>query len=196
MQEQVADVEDNFKLSDKREAKNYSKHSGLSLLKIYMLFKGTFHDMLVREAAARHNGKITRSNTSDVLSCMIHMHKIEIMPLPHWNLMSFVAMRSRNEYLISKTSADGFFTALNKSGDLTTWSTFTGKLLWNENQNSQGVSEANPCCWENMLGYEVYRSDAKDTTYLSNFYCYDNPLDPINSYSLSLLVSKNSVHKE
>ena len=66
---------------------------------------------------------------------MSHLHEIHIMPIPHWNIMSFMGMRSKNQYLIWKESTDGFFTALEKSGDLKTWSTFTGKLLWIENLN-------------------------------------------------------------
>ena len=42
----------------------------------------------------------------------------------------------------------------------------------------------------------MYRSDFHDTTYLGDYFNYDNPLDPENSYSLSLLVTSNPVHKE
>ena len=44
--------------------------------------------------------------------------------------------------------------------------------------------------------YEVYRSDRKDNTYLGNYYNYDNAVKPEESYSLSLLVSRNPVFKE
>ena len=44
--------------------------------------------------------------------------------------------------------------------------------------------------------YEVYRSDKLDRTYMGDYYNYDDATDPKNSYSLSLLVSRNPVHKQ
>ena len=44
--------------------------------------------------------------------------------------------------------------------------------------------------------YEVYRSDKLDTTYMGDYYNYDDATNPEKSYSLSLLVSRNPVHKE
>ena len=46
-----------------------------------------------------------------------------------------------------------------------------------------------------MRGYEVYRSDDKDITYMTNYFDFDAPIKAEQSYSLSLLVSKNPVHK-
>ena len=56
------------------------------------------------------------------------------MPVPHLNKVSFVGMGTKNQYLIWKTSIDGYFTALNNKGELITWSCITGKLLWQEEQ--------------------------------------------------------------
>ena len=47
-----------------------------------------------------------------------------------------------------------------------------------------------------MLGYDVYRSDVNDKTYMGNYYSFDDPVHPNESYSLSLLVSKRPVYKE
>lgn len=44
--------------------------------------------------------------------------------------------------------------------------------------------------------YEVYRSDKDDNTYLCDYFNYDNAKKPEESYSLSLLVSRNPVFKE
>ena len=57
-----------------------------------------------------------------------------MMPLPHYNLLSFIGMGSRAEYLAFDQSDDGFFTALNMWGDVYTWSTVTGNLLYIEKQ--------------------------------------------------------------
>lgn len=79
-------------------------------------------------------------------------------------------------YLIWKQNCDGFFTALDKNGLLSTWSTVTGKLLWIENQNkAKGVSM--DCSFKNMKGYDVYKSDAQDQTYMTDYYTFDNAID-------------------
>ena len=93
--------------------------------------------------------------------------------------MSFVGSRSKNQYLIWKHSSNGFFTALDKSGQLNTWSTVTGKLLWVENQNEKPeFGQPKECSYNNMKGYEVYRSDVDDKTYMTNYYNFDKPLAP------------------
>ena len=52
------------------------------------------------------------------------------------------------------------------------------------------------CGHANISGYEVYRSDLNDETYTGNFYDCNSATDPIHSHSLSLLVSRQPVHKE
>ena len=47
-----------------------------------------------------------------------------------------------------------------------------------------------------MKGYKVYRSDAEDTTYLGNYYNYNNANKIDGSYSLSLLASTYPVDKK
>ena len=47
-----------------------------------------------------------------------------------------------------------------------------------------------------MRGYEVYRSDERDITYMTDYFNFDNPEKGEESYSLSLLVSKSPVHKK
>ena len=81
-------------------------------------------------------------------------------------------------YLIWKQNADGFFTALDKNGLLSTWSTVTGKLLWVENQNTMRSDDSTKdASFKNLKGYEVYKSDAKDTTYMTDYYSFDNAID-------------------
>lgn len=80
-------------------------------------------------------------------------------------------------YLIWKQNADGFFTALDKNGLLSTWSTVTGKLLWVENQNLGSDESTKHASFKNLKGYEVYKSDAKDTTYMTDYYSFDNAID-------------------
>lgn len=120
---------------------------------------------------------------------MRSLEEVAIMPIPHWNSMSFVGMGSKNQYLIWKDSLDGFFTALRNNGELITWSSVTGKLLWEEQQEGEFAKE-------NLRGYKVYRSDAEDTTYLGNYYNYNDANKIGGSYSLSLLASTYPVDKK
>ena len=47
-------------------------------------------------------------------------------------MINMVGMGQRHEYLIWRHK-NGFFTALDKQGELYTWSLLTGKLLYVEN---------------------------------------------------------------
>lgn len=98
---------------------------------------------------------------------MTSLEEVAIMPIPHFNLMSFVGMGSKNQYLITKYSTDGFFTALHKNGTLYTWSCVTGHLLWKEDQRGNFTKAK-------LKGYRIYRSDKDDKTYLCDYYNYDN----------------------
>ena len=152
---------------------------------------------MIEHAACGHNGRIVRAETNDVLCMMRNLHIVTVMPIPHWNLLSFIGMRSKNQYLIWKASTDGFFTALSKSGRLNTWSCVTGAQLWSENQNhSENKKDKKDCCWSNIHMYEVFRSDKYDTSYMGDYFNYDSAIKPEESYSLSLLISRNPVYKE
>jgi len=74
---------------------------------------------------------------------------------------------------------NGFFTALNRRGDLLTWSLATGKMLYQEKPSP----EANK---RHLTPYEVYRASDDDITYTQNFYNLKNS-------SLSLIKSKMPV---
>ena len=132
IKEQYADPEDEYKLEKAREVDERFRHPGLYAFNILSLFEHKFNQVLVKPSATSHNSRITRGLTQDTVTLMESLHQIVIMPIPHWNLMNFVGMESKSDYLIWKDSSDGFFTALHKNGDLTTWSTCTGQLLWIE----------------------------------------------------------------
>ena len=128
---------------------------------------------------------------------MSNIEKMMVFPVPHLNLLTFTGMGSRGEYLIWKSSTDGFFTALSKKGELETWSSVTGQRLWVENQNELSKEGYYAdCCWENLRGYEIYRSNKKDCTYTRDYYNYDCATQPDKSCARTLLVSRMPVHKE
>ena len=113
-----------------------------------------YSELNICQAALGQNSQIRRNYTTDAISMMQSVHKISITPVPHYNIMGFTGMHSKNNYLIWKQSSDGFFTALDKNGNLNTWSCVTGDLLWSEPQtDDMDFGQAN------IAGYEVYRSD-------------------------------------
>ena len=90
-------------------------------------------------------------------------------------------MDQKHEYLIWREK-NGFFSALDKRGNLLTWSLLTGKLVYSETQMRDG-------CEESLKKYEVYRADEQDITYTRNFYNFSN-------CSYSLLRSKTPCDAE
>ena len=83
-------------------------------------------------------------------------------------------MGHKEEYLIWREK-NGFFTALDRRGNLITWSILSGKLLYSEPQDKDASED-------NMSFYDVYRGDSEDITYTRNFYQLEN-------YSVNLLIS-------
>lgn len=71
-------------------------------------------------------------------------------------------MRNKHYYIIWREKK-GFFTALSKNGELSTWSILTGKLLYQLQQEN----DASP---ENLADYELYQADPDDITYTRSFY--------------------------
>ena len=69
-------------------------------------------------------------------------------------------MRQKRDYLIWRAK-NGFFTALDKSNVLKTWSMLSGKMLYKE--NCQLIRDE-------LKKYDVYRSEKNDITYTQNFY--------------------------
>ena len=124
--EQYANAESDYELSPKEENRDFQKESGFTAINFYALFRGKFSEVWVCNAACGLNSKVSISWTDDTISLLKNMHSVSIMPMPHWNMISFVGMGSKSKYLIWKNSLDGFFTAVNNEGEMRTWSSYTG----------------------------------------------------------------------
>ena len=91
-----------------------------------------------------------------------------MIPHPHLNTVNLIGIGQKHEYPMWRQK-NGFFTALDRRGELLTWSMLSGKLLYVENQpNGSGGSRAA------LRGYDIYRSDEDDITYTRNFYNFSN----------------------
>ena len=83
---------------------------------------------------------------------------IEVLPFFHRNTFNFLGMGIKQDYLIWRES-NGFFTAMNRSGILQTWSVCTGKLLYYVTYED----------YRNLNNYIVYAANEKDKSNLMNF---------------------------
>lgn len=54
-----------------------------------------------------------------------------MLAFPHRNTVKFMGMKPKKEYLVWRAK-NGFFTALDKNGELLTWSMVTGDILYTE----------------------------------------------------------------
>ena len=81
--------------------------------------------------------KIEQNIMSQRLAFMPSFITLVSMPIPHFNTLSMVGMETKHEYYIWRKSIDGFFTALDKHGDMYTWSYSNGKMLYKNSLNNQ-----------------------------------------------------------
>ena len=94
----------------------YSRISGIAAVNLTVLSEGTYHEIFIAKAIQGTKHDIDRGWTTDNIAMLKSFNEIVMMPLPHYNLLSFVGMGSRNEYLVTTEGENGFFTALNRWG--------------------------------------------------------------------------------
>ena len=80
--------------------------------------------------------RIEDSLMSQRLAFIDNFSTLVTMPIPHLNILSMVGMEIKHEYLIWRKSRNGFFTALDRDGDMHTWSCSNGKLLYKNSLES------------------------------------------------------------
>jgi hypothetical protein len=74
---------------------------------------------------------LDNSKFSERFSFIQDYNTIAVIPFPHLNLINCIGMKMKREYVLWR-ERNGFFTALDRSGDLMTWSLLSGKLLYIE----------------------------------------------------------------
>lgn len=78
---------------------------------------------------------------------------ISIVPALHRNVINFMGMDTRDQYLCNK-KIKNLFVALDKRNFLYTWNILTGKLI--HKQKVDGID---------LSGYEIYSYEDLDVTY-------------------------------
>jgi hypothetical protein len=103
--------------------------------------------------------------------------EVLICPFAHRNLINLMGVSHKSEYLIWRES-HGFFTAMNRNGQIQTWSLATGNKLYNFS-SSFGKT---------LKNYDVYCADEDDDSYHINRENYSH-------MSKSLIVSREPLLK-
>ncbi len=73
------------------------------------------------------NCKLDFSKDNQRLAYKLDYEKIQIIPVIHRNVISFMGMLDRSNYIVTKRDNDKFY-ALDKKNRITTWSIITGKV--------------------------------------------------------------------
>ena len=140
---------------------NYNT-SGLFVFDVDAMFTGSIQKYKLLSTVGGQCNLIDNSKFANSFSIIQSFDNIIMIPFPHLNLMNCVGMGHKSEYMIWR-SKNGFFTALDKRGILTTWALLNGKMLYNEEQEEDAKMS-------NIKKYEVYKTDSNDITYMRDFY--------------------------
>ena len=119
------------------------------------MFNGNIEKYKLGSAIGGQSSLMNKSKFSNRFSFLQSYDNIIVIPFPHLNLINFIGMGQKNEYLMWRAK-NGFFTALDKRNQLLTWSMLSGKMLYMED-SSQKESDLDK--------YEVYQADVADITY-------------------------------
>ena len=96
-------------MCSKFESKHYKKNGYFYAINLDVLFNGVYREIPIAEVIEGTNHDINKGRTADNISILINFNSIVMIPLPHYNLLSFVGMGARSEYLAFQESKDGFF---------------------------------------------------------------------------------------
>ena len=159
---------------------NHFTDSGFYVYDLQQMFDGKIEKYKLSNAIGGQCSLVNSSKFSNRFSFLQSYDNIVVIPFPHLNTINFIGMGQKSDYLIWRAK-NSFFTALDKTNMLYTWSMLSGKMLYLEKLKQQQTS--------NLEKYEVYRADDDDITYTQNFYNQAQS-------SISLLKSKIAINLE
>jgi hypothetical protein len=90
---------------------------------------------------------------------MSNYESIKIVPVLHRNVIGFIGMKPREDYIVFKRVRDRL-AALDRKGRITVWSVLTGKVLEHRSTNKNF----------DMADFEIYQNGPDDITYRSGWY--------------------------
>ena len=140
---------------------------GFYVYDVDRMMEGSLETYKLFSTVAGVNNQLDVSHFSQRFSFLANFNHIKVVPFPHLNLVNMVGMAQKQQYLVWREK-NGFFTALNRDGELLTWSLITGKLLYRQTETGNDTNNAN------IRDYQVYLSDPSDVTYVRNYYNFEN----------------------
>lgn len=180
-----------FESRETTSAQAEKKSAGLYLYNLKSLASGFFENYKLIKTVGGENKIIDKSKFMDRYSFIQDYSNILMIPFPHLNLINFIGMANKKEYVIWREKR-GFFTALDRNGNLTTWSVPTGNILYSDNisaqlNNQEDLDKTIRGSFKSWLkNYEVYRASERDIAYTKKFNRH-------RDRSYQLLISKHSI---
>lgn len=104
-----------------KDPKHRYKPAGFYAYDLAKLLQGKIEMYRLATAIGGVSNYIDNSKFSDRFSFIENFNSIAVIPFPHLNLINCVGMGQKHEYLLWREK-NGFFTALDKRGNLQTWS--------------------------------------------------------------------------
>ena len=135
---------------------------GYYVFNVQALLRGRVDHFKVTGSAAGLCNLVEYNLFNERLAYIEDYDWIIVIPIPHLNAVNCIGMENKHEHLIWREKK-GFFTALDRRGILKTWSTLSGKLLYEMVQKKDASMKE-------MENYEVFRGNARDIAYTRNFY--------------------------
>jgi len=106
-----------------------TKLRGLYCVEISRLIKsGQIENYHLSNAVVGLSSTVDYSQYSERISYLKNFKTLCMLPFPHRNLINFIGMGEKKDYLIWREKA-GFLTALHKDGDIRVWSLVSGKFI-------------------------------------------------------------------
>jgi len=122
------------------------------------------------ESLVNVNSLLTFNSINSRFGFMQTYRHFILMPLVNRNIISFVGMDIKKNYLIWH-EAEGKFTALHRlSGLLKTWSLISGKLIPEETRDLKDEIENPGLDFNTLRNYSIYEKNSNDTTYKEGKY--------------------------
>lgn len=103
--------------------------AGFYVYDITRLFHGRVESYFLFRTIAGQNNYIDFNRSSQRFTFVYDLRSIVVIPFPHTNTINFIGMSQKNDYLIWREK-NGFFTAVDRGGNMLTWTCISGKLLY------------------------------------------------------------------
>jgi len=139
------------------------------------------HFLMLRDTMGGVNSEIQVNASWDRFAYIRHYDIIELLPVPHTNLVEFIGIPAPNQILFVREER-GTFSIFTIFGELMSWSLLTGKEVIDKKNSLQEVE--NYLCWKDERKLADFSQQA------------DSPAQVFEDFSVQLLKHKDFVKKD